>query len=139
MTKRPSAPAVPRKRLTVTDYTLFAGVIVLIFFSIYRVNDVLVYNWNWQRVLSFVVRFDSETGTYSANLLLYGLMTTVRLAFWATVLAAIIGLIVGYWRTCNNLTLRIISRGYVELIRNIPPLVFIFIFFFFISSQIFPA
>ena len=139
MAKRPSAPAVPRKRLTVTDYTLFAGVIVLIFFSIYRVNDVLVYNWNWQRVLSFVVRFDPETGSYSANLLWYGLMTTVRLAFWATVLAAIIGLIVGYWRTCNNLTLRIISRGYVELIRNIPPLVFIFIFFFFISSQIFPA
>jgi polar amino acid transport system permease protein len=139
MTNRPPPPPVSRKRLTVTDYTLFVGVIVLIFFSIYRVNDVLVYNWNWQRVLSFVVRFDPETSTYFANLLLYGLMTTVRLAFWATLLAGIIGLFVGYWRTCNNLTLQIISRVYVELIRNIPPLVFIFIFFYFISSQIFPA
>lgn len=41
--------------------------------------------------------------------------------------------------TADNLTLRIISRCYVELIRNIPPVVFIFIFYFFVSSQIFPA
>ena len=55
--------------------------------------------------------------------------------FWP----AIIGLVMGYWRTCDTLALRIISRTYVELIRNIPPLVFIFIFYFFISSQLFPA
>ncbi|MFK7765378.1 MAG: ABC transporter permease subunit [Roseobacter sp.] len=30
-------------------------------------------------------------------------------------------------------------RTYVELIRNLPPLVFIFIFYFFVSSQIFPS
>ena len=108
-------------------------------FVAWRVNSVLVYNWDWSRVLGFVARVDDDTGQWVSNLLLQGLFTTIRLAFWGTILAAIIGLVMGYWRTCDTLALRIISRAYVELIRNIPPLVFIFIFYFFISSQLFPA
>ena len=38
----------------------------------------------------------------------------------------------------RSLFLRLLSRTYVELIRNIPPLVFIFIFYFFISGQLMP-
>ena len=132
-------PPMERRKLTKVDFTLFAGVIFLVAYAVYQVNDVLVYKWNWGRVTNFVIRFDKDSGTYVANLLLHGLATTLRLAVWGTVLATIIGLVMGYWRTCENLTLRIISRCYVELIRNIPPVVFIFIFFFFISSQIFPA
>jgi polar amino acid transport system permease protein len=132
-------PPMERRKLTKVDFTLFAGVIFLMVYAVYQVNDVLVYKWNWGRVTNFVIRFDKDSGTYVANLLLHGLATTLRLAVWGTVLATIIGLVMGYWRTCENLTLRIISRCYVELIRNIPPVVFIFIFFFFISSQIFPA
>ena len=132
-------PPMERRKLTKVDFTLFAGVIFLVVYAVYQVNDVLVYKWNWGRVTNFVIRFDKDSCTYVANLLLHGLATTLRLAVWGTVLATIIGLVMGYWRTCENLTLRIISRCYVELIRNIPPVVFIFIFFFFISSQIFPA
>ena len=136
---RASPPAPAKKRLTGLDFVLFGGVAALILYSAYRINDVLVYRWDWSRVLSFVVLHDEATGTYAANLLLHGLATTLRLAVWATILASIIGIVMGYWRTCENLTARIISRGYVELIRNLPPLVFIFIFYFFVSSQIFPA
>ena len=124
--------------MTIVDFALFALVALLILYAVYRVNDVLVYNWNWSRVLNFVIRVDEDTGSLVPNLLLHGLATTLRLALWATVLATIIGLVMGYWRTSKNLTLRIISRCYVELIRNIPPIVFIFIFYFFISSQLFP-
>ncbi len=136
---RNSPPPAPRKaRLNLVDAALFAALAVVIFYAAYRVNDVLVYNWDWPRVLGFIVRFDEETGAWLPNLLLRGLATTLRLAFWATILATIIGFIMGFWRTCRNLTVRIISRCYVELVRNMPPLVFIFIFYFFISSQIFP-
>ena len=34
---------------------------------------------------------------------------------------------------------RLVGRTYVELIRNVPPLVLIFIFYFFVSDQILPA
>ena len=139
MDRNAPPPAPPKKRLTPTDYALFAIVAAFVLFAVYRVNDVLVYNWNWGRVLSFIVRIDEETGYPVSNLLLQGLFTTLRLGVWATVLATIIGVVMGYWRCCNNLSLRIISRTYVELIRNIPPVVFIFIFYFFISGQIFPA
>ena len=109
------------------------------FYASYRVNDVLVYDWNWSRVFGFLIKYDQASQSWVSNLLLEGLATTLRLAVWATVFATIVGVIMGYWRTCENLTLRIISRCYVELIRNIPPVVFIFIFYFFVSSQIFPA
>lgn len=132
-------PAPPRRRLTSVDWVLFALVLGIAGFVLWRINAVLVYNWDWPRVLNFVLRYDAATGTWVANLLLQGLFTTVRLAFWGTVLAALLGLLMGWWRTCDTLALRIISRTYVELIRNIPPLVFIFIFYFFIASQIFPA
>lgn len=136
---RNTPPKAAKQGLTIVDFALFGLVALLILYTVYRVNDVLVYNWNWSRVFNFVVRVDEDTGSLVPNLLLHGLATTLRLALWATVLATIIGLVMGYWRTCNNLTLRIISRCYVELIRNIPPVVFIFIFYFFISSQLFPV
>jgi len=139
MTERRSPPAEAKRRLTKMDITLFVSIAALIVYSVYRVNEVLVYNWEWSRVLPFFIRFDAETGRYVANLLYTGLLTTLRLAVWGTVLATIIGVIMGYWRTSENITFKIISRCYVELIRNLPPLVFIFIFYFFISSQLFPV
>jgi polar amino acid transport system permease protein len=108
-------------------------------YAVYQVNDVLVYNWNWSRVFNFVLRYDADGEAWVPNLLLYGLATTVRLAIWGTVFATVIGLVMGYWRTVDNIAFRIIARTYVELIRNLPPVVFIFIFYFFVSSQIFPA
>lgn len=139
MSDRPPPPPAPRQRLTALDWLLYGLVALAAGFVAWRVNAVLVYDWNWSRVFDFVMRYDAETGRWVANLLLQGLFTTIRLAFWGTILAAIIGLIMGWWRTCDTLALRIISRTYVELIRNIPPLVFIFIFYFFIASQMFPA
>ena len=67
-----------------------------------------------------------------------GLFTTIRLAIWSIVLAAIIGFVMGVMRTSQRLFPRLLSLMYVELIRNIPPVVFIFVFYFFISSQIPP-
>jgi polar amino acid transport system permease protein len=137
---REAPPAPPaRSRLTPVDIALFGLVSAFVLFAAYRVDDVLVYDWDWRRVLDFVVLIDVKTGVILPNLLLEGLATTLRLALWGTVLAAMIGLVMGYWRTCDTLALRIVSRAYVELIRNIPPLVFIFIFYFFIASQLFPA
>lgn len=131
-------PPQQRRSLTVTDYICFGLVVAVIFYAAYRVNDVLVYNWNWARVFNFVIYFDQETGRYVPNLLLEGIATTLRLAVWATIIAALIGLAMGYMRTSRNLAMRMVSRCYVELIRNIPPVVFIFIFYFFLSSQLMP-
>jgi polar amino acid transport system permease protein len=128
-----------RRKLTKLDIVLFGIVVLAVVLIAHRVNDVLVYHWNWSRVLPFFMRFDEKTATWIPNLLLQGLATTLRLAVWGTILSTIIGLAMGMCRVSHHLTFRIISRTYVELIRNIPPVVFIFVFYFFISNQIFPA
>jgi polar amino acid transport system permease protein len=67
-----------------------------------------------------------------------GLLTTLRLSVWATLLAAVFGVIMGILRTTRRLFNRLVGGTYVELIRNIPPLVLVFIFYFFVSDQIMP-
>ena len=131
-------PLQTRRKLTTIDYICFGLVGAIIAYAAYRVSDVLVYNWNWSRVLDFVIYYDEQNARYVPNLLLEGIATTLRLAFWATIIAASIGLVMGFMRTSSNLAMRMISRCYVELVRNIPPVVFIFIFYFFLSGQLMP-
>lgn len=137
--RRLPPPAVPQKRVKPVDLLIIGTIVAAIVFVVYRVEHVLVYDWNWGRTFQYVISWDGETGTLVPNLLLKGLVMTLRLAFWGTIAAAIIGLIMGLCRTSSNLFLRIAARIYVELIRNTPPVVFIFVFYFFISSQIMPA
>ena len=132
--------AIHRKkiRLNWIDFAVFAAVIAAIVYVWYRVDSVLAYRWDWTFVPHYLYRFDEEQQAWVANLLMQGLYTTIRLALWSIVLAAVIGVVFGVMRTSRRLFPRMVSRVYVELIRNIPPLVFIFIFYFFISSQIMP-
>jgi len=123
----------------VLDVVILAIVLGLIAYVYYRVDTVLAYNWSWDFLPGYFIRQDEETGSWIANILLIGLVTTIRLAIWSMILAAILGAILGVMRTSTRLLPRLFSRVYVELIRNVPPLVFFFIFYFFISSQLMPA
>ena len=126
-----------KRRLSWLDIVIIASVLAMIGYVYVRVTDVLVYKWDWSFLPGFFVRFDDETG-WTSNILLEGLLTTIRLSILAMVIASIIGLILGIMRTTERLLPRMIAGSYVGLIRNIPPLVFIFVFYFFVSSQIMP-
>ncbi|MCD6582844.1 MAG: amino acid ABC transporter permease [Desulfuromusa sp.] len=103
----------------------------------YRINIGLEYRWNWQVVPQYLLRHDPVEG-WVPNLLLLGLLTTIRLSFWSLLFALPIGLIAGLMRTSLHLFNRLIGSTYVTLLRNLPPLVLVFIFYFFISDQILP-
>ena len=130
---------IPVKLIKPIDIAIISLVAALIAFLFYRVEHVLIYDWNWGLVFQYVIRFDEETRTLIPNLFLRGVAMTLRLAFWGTIMAAVIGIVMGLCRTSSVLFLKGMSRIYVELIRNTPPIVFIFIFYFFISSQILPV
>jgi len=104
----------------------------------YRIKYGLEYKGNWSAIPQFLLHRSKETGRLVPNYLLQGLITTLRLSVWATILATIVGIIIGLFRTGKNQFLRMVGRTYVELIRNLPPLVVIFIFYFFIVDQILP-
>jgi polar amino acid transport system permease protein len=104
----------------------------------YRIQYGLEYKGDWTAIPQYLIRRDSETGRWIPNFLLQGLITTLKLSIWSTLLALVVGTIVGLFRTGSDLFLRMVGRSYVELIRNLPPLVLIYIFYFFVVDQIMP-
>ena len=105
----------------------------------WRTSTVFRYQWNWSGIWPFIVRFDAASGRWVTNLLVDGLLTTLRLAVWGIVLAGAIGTVMGLARTSQQLLFRLIGGAYVMLVRNIPPIVFVFVFVYFIASQIMPT
>ena len=129
----------PRKtRLTVFDLVLLLLLGIGLFALATRIRSNLSYNWDWSVIPQYLFRFDPETNSWHANLLVQGLLTTIRLSIWATLLASLFGIGAGLLRTGKSLYRRMLGRTYVELCRNLPPLVLVFIFYFFLSDQIMP-
>jgi polar amino acid transport system permease protein len=116
---------------------VLAAVAGLLAFVGFRVQTVLNYRWAWSSIPNYLVRYDPDRG-WVANLLLQGLLTTLRLSLWSLVLAAIFGVVIAAGRIARGLLPRLVSGAYVELMRNTPPLVLIFVGYFFVSSQIMP-
>lgn len=121
------------------DRFLIIALLGFVTFIVYRLTFSINYKWNWSVIPTYLVRFDDETGRWTANILLEGLFTTIKLSIWGMLIAGILGLIMGLARTSRRLFFRLCARTYVELIRNTPPLVLVFIFYFFVSDQILPA
>ena len=120
------------------DTIVIASAVFLVAYIIYKVDTVMIYNWHWGFLWEYILRWDEEQQAYAPNLLLKGLATTFRLVIWSMLLASIIGIVMGIMRTSSRVFFRTVSRLYVEFIRNMPPVVFIFVFFFFLSSQFVP-
>ena len=84
------------------------------------------YNWHWK------VLFEMEpggTGTY-LQYLLVGLVWTLATALAAWVIALAVGAVVGTLRTTPIKWVVRLGNGYVELFRNIPLIVQMFLWFF---------
>lgn len=84
------------------------------------------YNWNWK---IFWGQSPEGSGTYLETLIA-GLQWTLVTALSAWVLALIIGSILGVIRTTPNKWLVRLGDAYVELFRNIPLLVQMFLWYF---------
>lgn len=85
-----------------------------------------MYNWNWSVFLSKTPAGDA---TYLEWLFL-GLKWTVVLSLSSWVIAIVLGSLLGVLRTVPNKWLSGIAAAYVEVFRNIPLLVQLFIWYF---------
>lgn len=120
------------------DLLLILIIAAAVIYLGYRIEAGLEYRWNWQVIPQYLFRFDDEGGGWVPNLLIQGLMTTIRLSFWSLVLALPVGLVAGLLRISLHLFNRMLGGWYVNLFRNMPPLVLILICYYFISDQILP-
>lgn len=84
------------------------------------------YHWNWKIFWDLT---PEGTGTY-LHTLLVGLMWTLATALAAWIIALTLGSLLGVLRTTPRRWAAAIGNGYVELFRNIPLLVQMFLWFF---------
>jgi len=94
----------------------------------------LGYNWQWYRVPQYI--FTLEDGRFTAGPLLEGLKVTLEITAASFVLAFTVGLVTALCRLSGSVMARMVSRAYLELIRNTPLLVQLF-FIYFVLSPIF--
>src|SRR6185437_11511643 len=92
--------------------------------------DSVHYHWNWTIFWDLT---PEGSGTY-LHTLLVGLLWTLATALAAWVIALVLGVIVGVIRTTPRKWAGRFCNGYVELFRNIPLLVQMFLWFFVIPE-----
>jgi polar amino acid transport system permease protein len=132
---------VKRKKNIITplDLVIFGSFAAAASYFLYRVNVDLNYNWQWEKIPQFLFRYDEASGEWVSNMLMVGLYNTLRLSIWGIILATFLGTVMGICRSSKILFFRLVSGAYVESMRNLPPLVIIFIVYFFIGDQVMPG
>ncbi len=118
------------------DFIILAFIVAFVATLGFKIEGNLVYKWQWERIPNYIFRWNESEGRWVANLLIQGLIATIRVSIYASILAVILGTILGIARCARNLTIRMLARTYLECLRNIPPVVVVFIFFFFLSEQL---
>ncbi len=101
-----------------------------------RAHIGVAYQWHWHQAfeLLFTCGPHGELPYFFS-----GLLTTLRIALFGMLLALLLGTALGLATFSRRPWLVLPATLFVQLVRNLPPLVFIFIFYFFIANQLLPA
>ena len=128
-----------RLRVTALDALVLCALAAFSLWVFHRIRVDLHYNWHFEAIPQYLFRFDEQRHAWVPNFLIKGFLTTIRLSIWSTMLATLIGVVMALFRVSRSLFRRMVGRTYVELIRNMPPLVLVFIVYYFVSDQILNA
>jgi len=116
------------------DVLKFAVVIGVFIWLMAAGTERLGYHWQWYRVPRYF--FTVEGGRFIAGPLLAGLMVTFQITAVSMVAAFAVGLLTAVFRLSSSFTAAAVARGYLELIRNTPLLIQIFLIYFVIAPVV---
>ena len=116
------------KRSPIIDVVQFAMLVAVGIWLMGLSTERLGYNWQWYRIPRYLFSF--EEGRFTAGPLLEGLKVTLHISAVGLVLAFGFGLVTALFRLSSSFVARILARGYLELIRNSPLLVLLFLIYF---------
>lgn len=117
-----------------SDIALFVVGFSLLGWLVFIGATSMGYTWQWHRVPRYIIRvIDGEIiwGT-----LVKGLGVTIQVTLWASVIALIVGLLTTLLRLSRSYSGHLISTIYLEIIRNTPLLVQMYLFYFVLSPII---
>ena len=117
-----------RRNSAITDVLqlviLGAGLIWLVLRGAGGMN----YVWQWHRVPQYIYKVID--GELIFGPLLDGLMVTLELSVYSIVLGLLIGLITAFLRLSDSYSGKLLATVYLELVRNTPLLIQLFVFYF---------
>lgn len=111
--------------VSVAIYGIVMGVII---YGAYSGAQNMGYNWQWYRVPQYLYSFTDDGFQWGE--IAYGLVATVKLSLTAFVLAVALGLMIALLRLSDLVLGRAVAVGFLELIRNIPLLVLLYLFYY---------
>jgi len=107
---------------------LYLAVMGAIIWASYAGAQRMGYNWQWYRVPKYLYTLTDDG--FQPGELLIGLWVSVRLSLAAFGLATILGAVIAILRLSGLIVGRAVSVVYLELIRNIPLLVLLYLFYY---------
>ncbi|MFG0903151.1 amino acid ABC transporter permease [Photobacterium damselae] len=90
--------------------------------------DAMNYRWQWHQIPQYL--FVHEDGEWYRGELIDGLLITLKISAVSLIFTLGLGLITALLRLSDSIIGRALARGYIELIRNTPLLVQIYILYF---------
>ena len=106
----------------------FFLLVMLLAVGLYSGAENLGYNWQWFRISRYLLIVGDDGVVIGP--LLQGLFITLQITVWSLVLSFFIGLITSLLRLSNSPMGLLLANTYLELIRNTPLLVQIFVVYF---------
>jgi polar amino acid transport system permease protein len=111
--------------MSVAQLVAFGGGLVWL---IARGAGQMPYRWQWYRVPPFIVRV--VDGELVWGPLVHGLIVTLEITAWSLVLTIVLGLATALLRLSGSPVGQGLARAYLEIIRNTPLLVQLYVFYF---------
>lgn len=124
-------PAPPLQRFfgsAPVSVAIYLGVVGLIVWGSFTGAQNMGYNWQWYRVPQYLYSFTDEG--FQLGEMVYGLFVTLQISVTAFVLATVIGMLVALLRLSDLVIGSAVAVGFLELIRNIPLLVLLYLFYY---------
>ncbi|MEM1345721.1 MAG: amino acid ABC transporter permease [Pseudomonadota bacterium] len=121
----------PRARRLAKDAAIFALIAAGLVYAAALLVGHQNYDWQWFRLERYL--YIVHNGTFYPGPLLRGLVVTLQISAWAMLISAVLGLMLALMRASSLVTARALSRGYIEVVRNIPILVLLFLFYFVVA------
>lgn len=112
----------------VVSVVLYGLIMVVIIRTAMTGAEAMGYNWQWYRVPRYL--YSHTDDGFQLGEIGYGLLASLGLSGLSFLLAVVFGMIVALMRLSDLVVGRAVAVGFLELVRNIPLLVLLYLFYY---------